>query len=207
MRISIEEQGVLVRRLHEIKLISSSKNRYTVHREGQEATRAVDKRSGELNGEYLAKARRTDQDYCGTEQDTVERKLGSLGRVHGIVVSAFGEGSDDLHALISHLARSRVRYAGPQLGRRGQPRSEEAEIALATSFLRKSLSVCAVRGQAQVLLGRLDLEVIAPGGAAAAQRRNNALLLERRWAQQRRAALLSNLLGKSLLRRGHFKLN
>ena len=167
----------------------------------------MDKRSGELNGEYLAKARRTDQDYCGTEQDTVERKLGSLGRVHGIVVSAFGEGSDDLHALISHLARSRVRYAGPQLGRRGQPRSEEAEIALATSFLRKSLSDCAVRGQAQVLLGRLDLEVIAPGGAAAAQRRNNALLLERRWAQQRRAALLSNLLGKSLLRRGHFKLN
>ena len=51
---------------------------------------------------------------------------------------------------------------GPQLGRRGQPRSEEAEIALATSFRRKSLSVCAVRGQAQVLLGRL--EVIAPGG-------------------------------------------
>ena len=82
-----------------------------------------------------------------------EGKLGSLGRVHGIMVGAFGEGSDDLHALISHLAMSRVRYAGPQLGRSGQPRSEEAEIALATSFLRKSLSVCAVRGQAQVLLG------------------------------------------------------
>ena len=115
----------------------------------------------------------------------MERKLGSLGRVH--------------------LARSKVRYAGPQLGRRGQPRPEEANIALATSFLRKSSSVCAVRGQAQVLLGRM--EVVAPGGAAAAQRRNNALLLERRWAQQRRADLLSNLLGKSLLRRGHFKLN
>ena len=85
-----------------------------------------------------AKARRTDQDYCGTEQYTVgpaEGKLGSLGRVHGIMVGAFGEGSDDLHALISHLAMSRVRYAGPQLGRSGQPRSEEAEIALATSFL------------------------------------------------------------------------
>ena len=43
MRIRIEEEGILVRRLHEIKLISSSKTRYTVHREGQEATRAVDK--------------------------------------------------------------------------------------------------------------------------------------------------------------------
>ena len=89
MRISIEEQGVLVRRSHEVKLISSSKNRYTVHREGQEATRAVDKRSGELNGEYLAKARRTDQDYCGTEQDTVERKLwrGNLAHSEGSTAS------------------------------------------------------------------------------------------------------------------------
>ena len=128
----------------------------------------------------------------------MERKLGSLGRVHGIVVGAFGEGSDDLHALIHHLAVSRVRFAGPQLGRRGQLRTEEAEIALSTSFLRKTLSVCAVRGQAQVLLGRL--EVIGLGGAAAAQRRNNALFLERRWAQQRRADAPSTLLGKSILR-------
>ena len=208
MRISIPEEGNLAKRLHEIKIISSSKTRYTIHREGQEATRAVDKRSGELNSEYLAKARRTDQTYCGTAQGMVgpvERKLGSLGRVHGIVVGAFGEGSDDLHSLIHHLAVSRVRYAGPQLGRRGQLRTEEAEIAISTTFLRKTLSICAVRSQAQVLLGRL--EVIGPGSAAAALRRNNALLLERRWAQQRRADALSNLLGRSLLRRGHFKLN
>ena len=61
--------------------------------------------------------------YCGTAQGTVgpvELKLGSLGKVQGIVVGAFGEGSDDLHSLIHHLAESRVRVAGPQLGRRGQ---------------------------------------------------------------------------------------
>ena len=61
MRITIPEEGNLVPRLHEIKIISSSKTRYTVHREGQEATRAVDKRAGELNAEYLAKAKHTDQ--------------------------------------------------------------------------------------------------------------------------------------------------
>ena len=208
MRITIPEEGNLVPRLHEIKLISSSKTRYTVHREGQEATRAVDKRAGELNSEYLAKAKQTDQTYCGTVQGTVgpvERKLGSLGRVHGIVVGAFGEASDDLHSLIHHLAVSRVRYAGPQVGRRGQVRSEEAEIALTTSFLRKSLSVCAMRGQARLTLGRL--EVIGPGGAAAALRRNNALQLERRWANQRRADALSNLQGRSILRRGHFRVD
>ena len=91
------------------------------------------------------------------------------------------------------------------MGRRGQLRTEEAEIAISTTFLGKTLSISAVRSQAQVLLGRL--EVIWPGSAAAALRRNNALLLERRWAQQRRADALSNLLGRSLLRRGHFKLN
>ena len=83
---------------------------------GQEATRAVDKRAGELNAEYLAKAKHTDQAYCGTARDTtgpVERKLGSLGRVHGIVIGAFGEAPDDLHSLLHHLAVSRVRYAGP----------------------------------------------------------------------------------------------
>ena len=42
--------------------------RYNPHREGQDATRAVDRRAGELNAEYLAKARRTDQNYCGTPQ-------------------------------------------------------------------------------------------------------------------------------------------
>ena len=68
---------------------------------------------------------------------------GRLIGVHGIVVGAFGEGSDDLHTLIQHLVVSRVRFAEPQLGRRGQLRTEEAEIA-STSFLRKSLSVCAL---------------------------------------------------------------
>ena len=64
--------------------------------------------------------------------------------------------------------------------------------------------VCGVRGQARVLLGRLD--VIGPGAAAAAGRRNFALQLERRWALQRRADALSALQGRNILRRGHFKL-
>ena len=52
----------------------------------------------------------------------VETKLGMLGEVRGVVVGAFGEGSEDLHSLIHHLAISRVRVAvaGPQKGRRGQ---------------------------------------------------------------------------------------
>ena len=81
MRISIPEEGNFVPRLHELKIISSSKTRYTPLRQGQEATRAVDKRASELNGEYIKKARTTDQLYCGTAPGTtgpVETKLARL---------------------------------------------------------------------------------------------------------------------------------
>ena len=94
--------------------------------------------------------------------------------------------------------------AGPQKGRRGQVRSEEAELAITTSFLRRTLSVVGVRAQAKLLLGRL--EVICPGAGAAAGRRNYSLNLERIWANQRRADQLSRLQGKALLRLGHFKI-
>ena len=161
-----------------------------------------------MHNEYVLKARNTDQQYCGTAPGTtgpVETKLGTLGEVKGVVVGAFGEGSDDLHSLIHHLAVSRVRVAGPQKGRRGQVRTEEAELALTTAFLRRTLSVVGVKAQARLLLGRL--EVIGPRAAAAAGRRNYALNLERIWANQRRADALCRLQGKALLRRGHFKIH
>ena len=76
------------------------------------------------------------------------------------MVGAFGEGSEHLHNLVHHLAVSRVQVAGPQKGRRGQVRSEEAELAITTSFLRRTLSLVGFRAQARLLLGRL--EVIGP---------------------------------------------
>ena len=60
-----------------------------------------------------------------------------------------------------------------------------------------------VRAQARLLLGRL--EVIGPG--AAAGRRNLALQMERTWANQRRADALCRFQGKSILRRGQFKID
>ena len=194
-----------MRRLHEIKIISSSKTRYNPQREGQQAVRAVDKRAGELTPEYFQKARNTDRLFCGTEPGTtgpVETRLGTMGHVEGIVLGATGEGSEPLHSLIHHLALSRVRVAGPQVGRRGQVRQEAAEGAITTAFLRRSISVCAVRGQAWTLLSRL--EVLGPGAAAAARRRGFALDLERRYANQRRAQALSAAQGRAVVRRGHF---
>ena len=84
-------------------------------------------------------------------------------------------------------------------------RTQEAELAITTSFLRRTLSLVGVRAQARLLLGRL--EVIGTGAAAAADRRNLALQLERTWANQRRADALCRIQGKSILRRGQFKID
>ena len=151
----------------------------------------------------MAKARNTDRKYCGTLPGAVgpvERKLASMGEVKGLVLGAFGEASEATHSLIHHLAESRVRVAGPQLGRRGQMRSEEAEIALATSFLRRTLSISAVKGQAFSLLGRL--EGLGPGAAGAARRRSFANMMELRWRNLRQAQALSVRQGRDILRRG-----
>ena len=43
-----------------------------------------------------------------------------------------------------------------QRGTRGQFREEQAEIALQTAFLRRTVSVCGVKAQSFSLLGRLD---------------------------------------------------
>ena len=146
LRICLQVQGNPVQRLHELKVISSSKTRYKPRRQGQEAVKAVDKRAGELPQEYLAKARKTDRKYCGTLPETtgpVETKLVSMGKVEGLVFGAFGEASQATHSLLHHLATSTVQVAGPQRGRRGQPRGELAEVDLVSGHgLSPSHSIC-----------------------------------------------------------------
>ena len=208
LRITIPIEGNLVPSLHEIKIISSCKTRYAPHRRGQEATKAVDIRAGQLHQSYVAKARATDRAYCGTLEGAVgpvERKLASMGEVEGIVVGAFGEMSSATHALINHMAKSRVQVARPQLGRRGQLRSQEAEIAITTAFLRRTFSTCAVKGQAFSLLGRL--EGLGTGAAAALSRRSYAAQQEQMWSRQRQAHALCVKQGRDLLRRGQFYMN
>ena len=58
------------------------------------------------------------------------RKVLQLGEVRGVVAGNWGEISEETHALLAHLATSRVRVAGPTWGRKGLVRSEEAERPL-----------------------------------------------------------------------------
>ena len=86
-----------------------------------------------------------------------------------------------------------------------QLRTEEAEIAIATAFLRRTFSICAVKGQAFSLLGRL--EGLGAGVAAAQGRRSLAAQQENLWRRQRQAHALCVRQGRDILRRGQFHLS
>ena len=137
----------------------------------------------------------------------MESKLLSFGQVKGLVFGNFGEASEATHKLLDTIATSRVRVALPQAaaGIRGDIRSEEGEKAVAVSYIRRRVSVEAVKGQCLSLLGRL--EAMGPGFAAAAGRRKWAQVQEQRWRRDRQAMLLSERQGRSILRRGFAKLD
>ena len=206
-RITIPEAGETRPTLHELKVISFGKTRYKPGAKD----RAVDIRAKNLHDEYVTKARNADQQYGGVEagrRGPVESKLLSFGQVKGLVFGNFGETSEATHKLLDTIATSRVRVALPQSaagGRRGDSRSEEGEKAVAVSYIRRRVSVAAVKGQCLSLLGRL--EVLGPGCAAAAGRRKWAQVQEQRWRRDRQAMLLSERQGRSILRRGFAKLD
>ena len=76
---------------------------------------------------------------------------------------------------------------------------------MAVTYVRRRVSVAAVKAQCISFLGRL--KVLGPGTAAAAGRRKWAQVQEQRWRRDRQAMLLSERQGRSILRRGFAKLD
>ena len=134
-----------------------------------------------------------------------ERKLLQLGEVRGVVSGNWGEVSEATHALLAHIATSRVRVAGPTKGRKGLMKSEDAERAMAISSLRRRLGVATVRAQCHSLLGRL--ETLGPGTAAASNRRWQAAEEDRRWRREEAAHSLATRQGWSSYRTGFAKVD
>ena len=156
----------------------------------------------------MCKARAADrtQGVGEAEVGRVEAKLVSLGEVRGIVAGQFGEVSQDTHTLVSSLATSRVRVAGPTISRRGRMRTEEGERSIAISSIRRQLGVMTVRCQANSLLGRLETLGGGGGGtAAAAGRRKYAAEVERTFQRERRAHELAVRNGWTVYRSGFAK--
>ena len=69
----------------------------------------MEKRAKLLQGKYNKKAKAADRLYGGVEEGIVgpvENKLLQYGDLQGLVVGAFGEGSEDLHKRIQVFAES-----------------------------------------------------------------------------------------------------
>ena len=115
----------------------------------------VEKRAKSVAAEYVKKAQETDQTFCGTAQGEigpVEAKLRSFHKTVPLVFGAFGEASDGVEQLIDALAE-----AGADVHWRGMKakKREEAKGAL-VAYLRRRWGMVAVRGNAQLILNRMQ---------------------------------------------------
>ena len=156
--------------------------------------------AGQLPGDTWLEADRLGGDHDVQEMGPVERKLLQYGNLVGLVVGAFGEGSEDLHSLVQSLAESKVNAMG--LRRGGQASDEELGIVIGQ--IRRSLSTTFVRAQAQCLLSRLNCT--GQGFAQAFKRRNWAIVEDERMRKERSAQWIGRDRGRNLVRRGQFLL-
>ena len=155
--------------LFELKTLHAGTSTYS----GGDAQRcaAVARRARAVATEYLAKARRLDQQFCHTASGLVgpvERRLLGFGPVRGLVFGHWGEASADVEQLLAAIA-----FAGAQRHWRSM-RTAAAEDAVGAVawLLRRRWALTAVRENARLLLERLEL--VGCGAAVAARRRQRA---------------------------------
>ena len=165
--------------------------------------RGVELRADCLPAEYLRKAKEADRTYCGTpqgDQGPVEAKLRSFPPLLKLVIGPFAECSQDLHELINTMAESKTQHQWRSQGLM----ESEWRLASNLTYLRRQVSVCAVRAVADSLLNRLQQAGYARGAAQAAKRRAEALGREERGRRERAAHWMLHTRGYRVLQRGKF---
>ena len=135
----------------------------------------------------------------------MEQRLLQYGEVRGWCFGAWGEVSTEVHHLVQRLAEARIALAETLLGERRPTRSRDAEKAGLVAYIRRSLSVTAVRAQAKFLLDRLRL--LGDGAAEADRRRARAVQLEATAFRERRAQRVAFIQGRSIRRLGFGRLD
>ena len=160
-RIRLQKPEGYVDSLAELKVIGAGVSYYPRGVAG----RGTDRRADGLSNLYKNKLRALDRRFHGTvqgETGPLEARLDSYGKLEGLVVGAWGEGSKDLHALIKVMAEARVlansRSRGYVPG--------EGELSTVTGTIRRVLSCAFVRCHALCLLARLGQVGDGARGAA-----------------------------------------
>ena len=108
-----------------------------------------------------------------------------------------GEGSTDVHTLITLLATCRVRT----LALRGEPPSAQ-QMGLEVTTIRRRLSTAAIKGANTVLLARLSQ--VGEGSGLASRRREWQRREEKAMAHGREADWEVHTTGREVVRRGQF---
>ena len=106
---------------------------------------------------------------------------------------------------MQRIAKSRLLVGDMQPGRRGPPKSDAAQLAALVSYVRRQLSITAVREQARMLLERLQL--LGDGSADASRRRERAAAEEAGAQRERRAQWVCLRQGQAIIRHGFGKLD
>ena len=139
--------------LAELKIIGCC----PAHYPGTGGVRPVERRAAQIQKEYEDKLRDVDQPH-----GPALARLHSYGPVKGLVVGAFGEFSDDLHALVDGLVKAKLP---------GPPELNKAARSVVYPYLRRRIAVAAVKGHAKLLLD--GLKWCGPGGKEAYSRRHD----------------------------------
>ena len=159
---------------------------------------AVARRAAALPADYANKASRVDRDYCSTQPGTtgpVSARLRTFDPVRGLVFGSWGEASPDVHQLVTALSVAGKRRHYSHIGAESP---SDACGGLAW-LVKRRLAMTAVRGNARLMLARL--EHVGRGAVAAASRRADA---NSEAAQARRASCAARR-GPALLPPGrHF---
>jgi hypothetical protein len=94
------------------------------------------------------------------------RRLQGYGKLEGLVVGPWGEGSKDMHSLVKVIAETKVANKARALGRD----LSDKELGIVVSQVRKYLSISFIRAQSLCLLNSLCF--LGEGAVAAAGRRD-----------------------------------
>ena len=161
--------------------------------------KGCDRRANGLPMLYRGALKRLDSRYHNTaagQTGPLVRRLQSYGKLEGLVVGPWGEGSKDLHSLVKTISDTKVAAKARALGRE----ASDKELGLVVTQVRKYLSVAFIRAQSLCLVNRLGF--IGEGAKAAAGRRELVKRLEEGRKRERQAHFLAHIRGQGLSRVG-----
>ena len=118
-------------------------------------------------------------------------------RILRLVWGVYGEGSQDVHTLVTVLAESRVR----SLALKGEAPGPH-QLGLEVSIIRRRLSCAAIRAMNGCLLGRMSQ--VGDGSGMAAKRRAQQSAEEATMANLEESDRVARIMGQEIVQRGRF---